>query len=146
MVIYTQIRNNYWYRFKPPSYYTSYYLKILWILWLGYVLYDFSFLKILGRFILWQRIWATLVYILWVLKRICYLAVARWIILLISIRFIVEWCYWLTQYPFWFLVFSYSILNPSYKTPVIWETIMYSLKFSFFTFKMGSKIPAFHHS
>ena len=107
MVIYTQIRNNYWYRFKPPSYYTSYYLKILWILWLGYVLYDFSFLKILGRFILWQRIWATLVYILWVLKRICYLAVARWIILLISIRFIVEWCYWLTQYPFWFLVFSF---------------------------------------
>ena len=68
----------------------GHYLKILWILWLGYVLYDFSFLKILGRFILWQRIWATLVYIPWVLKRICYLAVARWIILLISIRFIVE--------------------------------------------------------
>lgn len=146
MVIYTQIRNNYWYRFKPPSYYISYYLKILWILWLGYVLDDFSFLNILWRCILWQRIWTTLEYIPWVLKRICYLAVARWIIILISIRFIVEWRYWLIQYPFWFLVFSYSILNPSYKTPVVWETITYSLKFSFFTFKMGSKIPTFHHS
>ena len=145
MVIYTQIRKNYWYRFKPPSYYISYYLKILWILWLGYVLYDFSFLKILWRFILWQRIWATLVYTPWILKRICYLAVARWIILLISIRYDC-WIVLLTQYPFWSLVFSNSILNPSYKTPVILKTITYSLKFSFFTFKMGSKIPTFHHS
>lgn len=145
MVIYTQIRKNYWYRFKPPSYYISYYLKILWILWLGYVLYDFSFLKILWRFILWQRIWATLVYTPWILKRTCYLAVARWIILLISIRYDC-WIVLLTQYAFWSLVFSYSILNPSYKTPVILKTITYSLKFSFFTFKMGSKIPTFHHS